>query len=535
MEGLVLRGTQRAADVFKALDKAGWTMARIAGSHRIFTKAGRRCLPIAVHNGMLRRDVVRAVIRQAGLTVPTVPDAELEAPTSEPTPAPRPIAPAMRPCAQRQPQEQHVAQAEATEEDMAEHRTKTMQAEEARQLEQLRFRERLDVLQLALVEGEFASVEAALAPELGRGWDETCQLHSYESIADALFFYATALSSLAIAGGAGAFGSQQQQQQITRAFEASRRLYLEVQTHRDEAAALLSSLLTWMHQTYVGELLTLAASQQIEEFNDGNVDTMSPAMRSHLMEKLGQETDFCGRRVRLIGLKARPALNGVCGTIERFVDEKGRFQVNVDGEKLLLKRGNLSVIDEATGQQTDLEVKPLLGGASDRLDRLNESLLSGFGFIIRLSRSEKYSALVSSAAHTQIVWPVEGIHGLARAAIIHYERGHLAEGAAMFEELKFVCEQHQVSRGLNPIAELMSTECPHRDWTGDVRRTGKTETRALGNSGKKRAWARQQRIRQHQARYGGDDECSRQPVYAHACRSRACSQGAALDSRVRLS
>ena len=61
-----LRGTHRAQDVFRRLTAAGWTNVRISGSHHIFTRGGR-CLPVAVHSGKLRRDVVRHVLRQAGL------------------------------------------------------------------------------------------------------------------------------------------------------------------------------------------------------------------------------------------------------------------------------------------------------------------------------------------------------------------------------------------------------------------------------------------------------------------------------------
>ena len=56
------RGTYRSAEVFRALVDAGWSQRRISGSHYIFSRAGCRSLPVAVHGGKLRRDVVQNVI-----------------------------------------------------------------------------------------------------------------------------------------------------------------------------------------------------------------------------------------------------------------------------------------------------------------------------------------------------------------------------------------------------------------------------------------------------------------------------------------
>jgi len=51
-----------------------------------------------------------------------------------------------------------------------------------------------------------------------------------------------------------------------------------------------------------------------------------------------------GMRVKLEGLKARPELNGAMGTVEKYVEDKGRCVVKLDagGEKILLKPGNLT-------------------------------------------------------------------------------------------------------------------------------------------------------------------------------------------------
>ena len=58
--------------------------------------------------------------------------------------------------------------------------------------------------------------------------------------------------------------------------------------------------------------------------------------------------------VRISGLKAKPKLNGACGRIRAFHEDKGRYAVEAlgtaararhcSGETLLLKRENLTVI-----------------------------------------------------------------------------------------------------------------------------------------------------------------------------------------------
>ena len=49
------------------------------------------------------------------------------------------------------------------------------------------------------------------------------------------------------------------------------------------------------------------------------------------------------RRVRIVGLQARPELNGRCGVAGRFDAAKGRYAVAVEGEAeaVLLKSANL--------------------------------------------------------------------------------------------------------------------------------------------------------------------------------------------------
>lgn len=48
-------------DVEKLLSRAGYVLARIHGSHHIFTKAGRQPLSIPVHRGKVKSFYVRQI------------------------------------------------------------------------------------------------------------------------------------------------------------------------------------------------------------------------------------------------------------------------------------------------------------------------------------------------------------------------------------------------------------------------------------------------------------------------------------------
>ena len=56
-----------------------------------------------------------------------------------------------------------------------------------------------------------------------------------------------------------------------------------------------------------------------------------------------QETPMLGRRVIIVGLVAKPELNGRAGTALSFDDDKGRYFVNLDEpcSSMLLKPCNL--------------------------------------------------------------------------------------------------------------------------------------------------------------------------------------------------
>jgi len=61
-----MAGEKRFSEVRKILEQAGWTLARVRGSHHCFTKPGKTLLSIPVHQGKVKPYYVRQVekIRQ---------------------------------------------------------------------------------------------------------------------------------------------------------------------------------------------------------------------------------------------------------------------------------------------------------------------------------------------------------------------------------------------------------------------------------------------------------------------------------------
>ncbi len=58
----------RFAELRATLENAGWTLARISGSHHIFTKAGQTPISIPVHRNKVKHVYVaktRKIIEQA--------------------------------------------------------------------------------------------------------------------------------------------------------------------------------------------------------------------------------------------------------------------------------------------------------------------------------------------------------------------------------------------------------------------------------------------------------------------------------------
>ena len=64
----------------------------------------------------------------------------------------------------------------------------------------------------------------------------------------------------------------------------------------------------------------------------------------------GESTSLgCGSTVRIFGLQARPALNGVTGRVMAYNEEKGRYAVRLtDGESILVRAANLESVPTPT-------------------------------------------------------------------------------------------------------------------------------------------------------------------------------------------
>lgn len=54
----------RPQTLFTLFEKDGWSLNRISGSHHVFTKSGRGCIPVAVHRGEVRPDICDSVLVQ---------------------------------------------------------------------------------------------------------------------------------------------------------------------------------------------------------------------------------------------------------------------------------------------------------------------------------------------------------------------------------------------------------------------------------------------------------------------------------------
>ena len=54
-------------------------------------------------------------------------------------------------------------------------------------------------------------------------------------------------------------------------------------------------------------------------------------------------------QVRLVGLQAKPELNGVVGVCERFDGKQGRYAIRVAGHEkpIAVKGGNLELVEDA--------------------------------------------------------------------------------------------------------------------------------------------------------------------------------------------
>jgi predicted RNA binding protein YcfA (HicA-like mRNA interferase family) len=368
---LLSRGDCRAARLFKALTEVGWHHDRISGSHHVFTRDGSSCLPVAVHGGKVRRDVAYHILRRACL-----PEAIVHETDDAVEPASlnlEEVVPALVPARSAAAEDRWAVASDNEREQL---RAREEQAANELQRERGAFELLLQEAQRAILDGDYATVHEQLGPALGSGTeaalDSLIERIGYELIGDALFFFSTALGQLAVSEGEAGFGSVEQQQLILTAFAACKRLLERFREKRDEARALLRSLLSRVYSLYLGRLMDLAVSQLSEEFSAAD-------------------------------------LSNVLATL---------------------------------GDNADEPLSPMIGGLSDGLDQVNANILSSFNFIMALSRSEQ--ELVMLATH-EMGSMHQGLVAVARANIVHYERGNLQMAVQTFTSLLWLLEKEQAS------------------------------------------------------------------------------------------
>ena len=56
----------RFAEIKRMLERKGWTLARVAGSHHIFTKPGQHHLSLPVHKGVVKYVYVKIAKKICG-------------------------------------------------------------------------------------------------------------------------------------------------------------------------------------------------------------------------------------------------------------------------------------------------------------------------------------------------------------------------------------------------------------------------------------------------------------------------------------
>lgn len=489
MDDILSRGVCRAVNLFKALTEVGWQHDRISGSHHVFTRAGSSCLPVAVHGGKVRRDVAFYVLRRANL--PEEALAHEEDDDDVPSVA---LAPATSPAVEAEPDVAPPRSAavdhrwvEASDADREMYRVNQERAADKLRQEREAFGQLLREVQQEILDGDYAAVHERLSPVLASGaedaMDRLIERIGYELIGDALFFFSTASGHLATKGGDTGFGSTEQQQLITAAFAACKRLLEGFREKRDEARALLGSLLSHAYTLYLSRLMGLAISQFFVEFGGADLSSlMSKVFRnggrgSRIKAFPAKSVPLSpGDRVHIAGLQSKPALNGLEASVLGYNTTKERYEVLIDGAlaPMFIKCPNLLLLEAAKSEEEHSEeegdpeqrmtphTSPFIGRHSNELDRINASLRSGFNFIMALSQAERQLVVLT----TQEIGPMDqGIEAVARANIVHYERGHLQEGVQTFVSLLWVLEQRQQQASLNlveshrsaAIREMMAT------------------------------------------------------------------------------
>lgn len=404
-------------------------------------------MPVAVHGGKLRRDVLQHICRRAALSITEEDDDVIEA-AGEVPPHALPEEHAAEPFVKAPAERRWVETSAAEQVEIA---ARDLRIEEHHCDEVAQYKRIVHEAQLHLVLGDYAAVESALVPMLGDEgrFEQLASLLGYEILGDALFFFSTAAVRLATDGGEADFSSREQQQRVVRAFQVCKRLLERFRERREEARSLLRSLLSRAYLTYMTRLMKLVWSQKAEEFKDS--DLVGHAMRG-LQRALAHKASSPGDRVRIDGLVSKPEINGRLGLVQAYDSSKARYAVLVDGvaKPMLLKQANLTVEEDDDAPLPGSDAL-LIGSLGPKLDRINASVLCGFSFIVALARSEKQLNLLSAGASANLMRSSEmqeGILGVSRAAIVHYERGHLRNGLDTFKAVDALCTE-----GASALAE----------------------------------------------------------------------------------
>jgi hypothetical protein len=67
--------------------------------------------------------------------------------------------------------------------------------------------------------------------------------------------------------------------------------------------------------------------------------------------------ELSGQEVRLVGLQAKPELNGAVGACERFDAQSGRYAVRIPRQEqpILVRATNLELVDKSGGDKSGKE------------------------------------------------------------------------------------------------------------------------------------------------------------------------------------
>merc|ERR1719217_1932533 len=110
----------------------------------------------------------------------------------------------------------------------------------------------------------------------------------------------------------------------------------------------------------------------MEALAEGNPDVraaptaLGSAALSSTATVYGASSSFrSGQRVRVVGLKARPELNGLEGTVNEWDETQGRWKVRMDdGAGKMYKPENMEVVAEQSGGAAAPPPAPVADAAS---------------------------------------------------------------------------------------------------------------------------------------------------------------------------